>query len=69
MDLVRFVQEVKDSDSPGYVCVQGEKGFMKVDSKPNIASELKTVYADENIKEKSKRCSRSDGSCNDHRRL
>ena len=23
----------KDSDSPGYVCVQGEKGFMKVDSK------------------------------------
>ena len=44
----------KDSDSPGYVCVQGEKGFMKVDSKPNIASELKTVYADENIKEKVK---------------
>ena len=27
---------------------------MKVDSKPNIASELKTVYADENIKEKVK---------------
>ena len=31
-----------------------KKGFMKVDSKPNIASELKTVYADENIKEKVK---------------
>ena len=27
---------------------------MKVDSKANIASELKTVYADENIKEKVK---------------
>lgn len=42
----------KDSDSPGYVCIQGEKGFMKVDSKPNIASELKTIYVDENVKEK-----------------
>ena len=52
MDSVQFCTGSKDSDSPGYVCVQGEKGFMKVDSKPNIASELKTVYADENIKEK-----------------
>ena len=27
----------KDSDSPGYVSIQGEQGFMKIDSKPNIA--------------------------------
>ena len=44
----------KDSDSPGYVSIQGEKGFMKIDSKPNIASELKTIYVDENVKEKVK---------------
>lgn len=42
----------KDSDSPGYVCVQGEKGWMKVDSKPNVASALETVYVDEGVTEK-----------------
>lgn len=42
----------KDSDSPGYVSIQGEKGFMKIDSKPNIASELTTTYVDENVKER-----------------
>ncbi len=42
----------KDSDSPGYVCVQGEKGFMKVNSKPNVASVLETVYVDESVTEK-----------------
>lgn len=44
----------KDSDSPGFISIQGEKGFMKIDSKPNIASELTTIYADDNIKEKVK---------------
>ena len=44
----------KDSDIPGYVSIQGEKGFMKIDSKPNIASELKTIYVNENVKEKVK---------------
>lgn len=42
----------KDSDSPGYVSIQGEQGFMKIDSKPNIASELTTTYVDENVKER-----------------
>ena len=32
--------------------IQGEKGFMKIDSKPNIASELTTTYVDENVKER-----------------
>lgn len=42
----------KDSDSPGYISIQGEKGFMKIDSKPNIASELTTTFVDENVKER-----------------
>ena len=42
----------KDSDSPGFISVQGEKGWMKIDSKPNIADALTTTYADENVKEK-----------------
>ena len=44
----------KDSDSPGYVSIQGEKGFMRIDGKPNVASSLQTTYVDENIKEKVK---------------
>lgn len=44
----------KDSDSPGYITVQGEKGFMKIDSKPNIASELITTYVDASTTEKVK---------------
>lgn len=42
----------KDSDSPGFISIQGEKGWMKVDSKPNIADALLTTYVDENVKEK-----------------
>lgn len=41
----------KDSDSPGYVSVQGEQGWMKISSKPNIASQLTTIYTDSNNKE------------------
>ena len=34
----------KDSDSPGYVSVQGEKGWMKIEGKPNIADKVLTHY-------------------------
>lgn len=42
----------KDSDSPGFISIQGEKGWMKIDSKPNIADALTTTYTDETVKEK-----------------
>lgn len=38
----------KDSDSPGYVSVQGEKGYMNITGKPNIATKLTTIYLDPN---------------------
>lgn len=41
----------KDSDSPGYVSVQGEQGWMKISSKPNIAAQLTTIYTDPDNKE------------------
>ena len=44
----------KDSDSPGFVSIQGEKGFMRIEGKPNVASALQTTYVDENVKEKVK---------------
>ena len=44
----------KDSDSPGFISIQGEKGWMKIDSKPNIADALQTTYVDETVKEKVK---------------
>ena len=37
----------KDSDSPCYVAIQGEKGYMKIDGKPNMAPNLFIEYADE----------------------
>ena len=37
----------KDSDSPGYVLIQGEKGYMRIDGKPNIADNLTIVLTDE----------------------
>lgn len=42
----------KDSDSPGFVCIQGEKGYMRIDGKPNIAPNLTTVIVDENNPER-----------------
>ena len=36
----------KDSDSPCFVSIQGEKGFMRIDGKPNAAPNLTTVTAD-----------------------
>lgn len=41
----------KDSDSPCFVQVQGEKGWMKIDGKPNAAKELTTVFVDETKRE------------------
>ena len=37
----------KDSDSPGFVCIQGEKGYMRIDGKPNVAPNLTTVVIEE----------------------
>lgn len=37
----------KDSDSPGFVIVQGEKGYMRIEGKPNVASNLTIVITDE----------------------
>lgn len=36
----------KDSDSPSFVSVQGEKGFMRINDKPNSASDLTIVIRD-----------------------
>lgn len=36
----------KDSDSPCFVQIQGEKGYMKIDGKPNAPANLTTVYVD-----------------------
>lgn len=38
----------KDSDSVSYLSVQGEKGWMRIDGKPNVAANLTTVWVDEN---------------------
>lgn len=38
----------KDSDSPCFVQIQGEKGYMRIDGKPNVAPNLTTVIVDEN---------------------
>lgn len=37
----------KDSDSPGFVSIQGEKGYIKIDGKPNVAPNLTTVIMDD----------------------
>lgn len=37
----------KDSDSPCFVSIQGEKGYMRIDGKPNVATNLTTVIVDE----------------------
>ena len=37
----------KDSDSPCFVQIQGEKGYMRIDGKPNVASNLTVVLTDE----------------------
>ena len=41
----------KDSDSPCFVSIQGEKGYMRIDGKPNVAPDLTVVYVDESTKE------------------
>ena len=37
----------KDSDSPCYLSVQGEKGWMRIDGKPNVAPNLTLSYVRE----------------------
>lgn len=44
----------KDSDSPGFVTIQGEIGCMKIDGKPNAATALQTEYVDSGTTEKVK---------------
>ncbi|MBQ8088983.1 MAG: Gfo/Idh/MocA family oxidoreductase [Clostridia bacterium] len=39
----------KDSDSPCFVSVQGEKGYMKIDGKPNASPNLTTAVVDEHL--------------------
>ena len=38
----------KDSDSPGFVSIQGERGYMRIDGKPNVAPNLTIVITDDN---------------------
>ena len=37
----------KDSDSPCFVQIQGEKGYMRIDGKPNVAPNLTIVTTDD----------------------
>ena len=37
----------KDSDSPCFVQIQGEKGYMRIEGKPNVAPNLTVVITDE----------------------
>ena len=41
----------KDSDSPCFVSIQGEKGYMRIDGKPNVAPNLTTAIIDEDRKD------------------
>ena len=45
--FVSVCTAAKDSDSPCFVMVQGEKGYMRMDSKPNAPSNLTTVLIGE----------------------
>ncbi len=42
----------KDSDSPCFVSIQGEKGYMRIDGKPNVAPNLTIVITDEEKEER-----------------
>ncbi len=41
----------KDSDSPSFALIQGEKGWMKLDGKPNLLTGLEIEVVDDDIKE------------------
>ncbi len=43
-DFTAVCTGAKDSDSPGYVSVQGEKGWMRIEGKPNIADKVLVHY-------------------------
>ena len=36
----------KDSDSPSFICVQGDKGWMRINGKPNVPATLDVEYFD-----------------------
>lgn len=42
----------KDSDSPGFIQIQGEKGFISMQGKPNIAEEMTVNFVDPDSNEK-----------------
>ncbi len=51
-NFVAVCSGAKDSDSRCFVSVQGEDGDMLIDSKPNVASELRLNYVDPDCREK-----------------
>ncbi len=53
-DFVASCTGAKDADSPGFISIQGEKGYMKINGKPNIAYSLDVEYANPDITEKVK---------------
>ncbi|MBR2287988.1 MAG: Gfo/Idh/MocA family oxidoreductase [Clostridia bacterium] len=44
----------KDSDSPCFLTLQGEKGFLHMDGKPNVAANLTVSIVDETVEERVK---------------
>ena len=42
-DFVAVCSGAKDSDSPGFVCIQGEKGWLRLDGKPNTGDTVTTL--------------------------
>ena len=46
-DYTAVCTGAKDSDRPGFVTIQGEKGYMKIDGKPNSAPNLTIVLNSE----------------------
>ena len=53
-DYTAVCTGAKDSDSPSFVSIQGEKGYMRIDGKPNVAPNL-TVVLNSEMGDSSKR--------------
>lgn len=51
-DFEAVCTAAKDSDSPCFLTIQGEKGYMKIDGKPNAAKSLKTEWVNPDASEK-----------------
>ena len=52
--FVAVLSAAKDSDSPCFVSIQGEKGYLRIEGKPNNPEQLEIVQVDEGVKEKVK---------------